>query len=101
MKKIKNRAPQATFHVKKNDEVVIISGAARGKRGKVLQILKQVNRVLVEGINLRKKTVRKSQEKPQGGFIEREAAMHISNVMLAADYDSRRSGAEETKSKKK
>jgi large subunit ribosomal protein L24 len=86
----KPRNAQATFHVRKNDEVVILSGTQQGKRGKVLEVLRSRSRVIVEGVNMIKKSSRKSQEQPQGGIVEREGALHISKVMLAADYDSRR-----------
>lgn len=89
----KPRFAQGKFHIKKNDEVVVLSGTQRGKRGKVLQVLRDRSRVIVEGVNLIKKSARKSQEQPQGGFVEREGALHISKVMLAADYDSRKSAA--------
>jgi large subunit ribosomal protein L24 len=84
------RHPQAKFHIKKHDEVVILSGTQRGKRGKVLEVLRNRGRVIVEGVNFIKKSSRKSQEQPQGGIIEREGALHISKIMLAADYDSRK-----------
>jgi large subunit ribosomal protein L24 len=89
----KARFPQGKFHVKKNDEVVVLSGTQQGKRGKVLQVLRDRNRVIIEGVNFIKKAARKSQEQPQGGIIEREGALHISKVMLAVDYDSRKSVA--------
>lgn len=80
------QVPQTRFHVKKNDEVIVISGSHRGSRGKVLQILTAKNRVLIEGVNLIKKATRKSQQNPQGGLVEREGGIHISNVMRADDY---------------
>src|SRR5476651_2807062 len=86
----KPRNPQAKFHVKKNDEVVILTGTQQGKRGKILEVLRDRSRVIVEGVNFIKKSARKSQEQPQGGIIEREGALHISKIMLAADYDSRK-----------
>ena len=86
----KPRRPQAHFHVKKNDEVVVLTGTQQGKRGKVLEVLRDRSRVIVEGVNMIKKASRKTQEQPQGGIIEREGALHISKVMLAADYDSRK-----------
>jgi large subunit ribosomal protein L24 len=94
----KPRNPQANFHVKKNDEVVVLTGTQQGKRGKVLEVLRDRHRVIVEGVNFIKKSSRKSQEQPQGGIIEREGALHISKVMLAADYDSRK-GATATTAK--
>jgi large subunit ribosomal protein L24 len=86
----KPRNPQAHFHVKKNDEVVVLTGTQQGKRGKVLEVLRDRSRVIIEGVNFIKKSSRKSQEQPQGGIIEREGALHISKVMLAADYDNRK-----------
>jgi large subunit ribosomal protein L24 len=86
----KPRHPQASFHIKKNDEVVVLNGTQQGKRGKVLEVLRSRHRVIVEGVNFIKKAARKSQEQPQGGIVEREGALHISKVMLAADYDSRK-----------
>jgi large subunit ribosomal protein L24 len=86
----KPRNPQAKFHVKKNDEVVILTGTQQGKRGKVLQVLRDRSRVIIEGVNLIKKAARKSQDQPQGGIVEREGALHISKVMLASAYDSRK-----------
>jgi large subunit ribosomal protein L24 len=86
----KPRHAQAKFHVKKNDEVVVLSGTQQGKRGKVLQVLRDRHRVIIEGVNFIKKAARKSQEQPQGGIVEREGALHISKIMLAADYDNRK-----------
>ncbi len=83
-------------HVKKNDLVVVLGGNDRGKRGKILSVNPQRGHVVVEGVRIIKKAVRKSQDKPQGGFQEREASIHISNVMLAESYDKRHS---ETKKK--
>jgi large subunit ribosomal protein L24 len=80
-----------SFHVKKGDEVVIISGTERGKRGRVLQILPRKQRVLVEGAKMMKRHVkqRRDPNAPQGGIIEREGSVHISNVMKVADFDAR------------
>jgi large subunit ribosomal protein L24 len=86
----KPRHAPVKFHVKKNDEVVVLSGTQRGKRGKILEILRSRNRVIVEGVNFIKKATRKSQDQPQGGIVEREGALHISKVMLASAYDSRK-----------
>ena len=94
----KPRFAQGKFHVKKNDEVVVLSGTQQGKRGKVLEVLRDRSRVIVEGVNFIKKAARKSQEQPQGGIIEREGALHISKVMLASAYDSRK-GATKAESK--
>ena len=89
----KPRHAQGKFHVKKNDEVVVLSGTQQGKRGKVLEVLRDRHRVIIEGVNFIKKASRKTQEQPQGGIVEREGALHISKVMLAADYDSRKTAS--------
>jgi len=70
------------LRIKKDDTVVAIRGADVGKTGKVIQVMPERNRALVEGLNLVKKTLRKTQENPQGGIAEKEAAMHLSNLML-------------------
>ncbi|MGZ5545626.1 MAG: 50S ribosomal protein L24, partial [Limisphaerales bacterium] len=72
------------FHVKKGDEVVVIAGSELGKRGKILEIVTKKDRVLVEGVKMMKRHTRKNQNNPQGAIIEREAAIHISNVVLAS-----------------
>lgn len=68
--------------IRKNDEVIIISGSDKGRRGKVLRVFPAKERVLVQGVNLIKKTVKKNQEYPNGTILEKEAPIHISNVML-------------------
>jgi large subunit ribosomal protein L24 len=72
----------AKFHVKKDDIVRVISGADRGKEGKVLQVLRKQNRVIVEGVRIVKKAQRPTQDNPEGGFQEKEGPIHISNVKL-------------------
>ncbi len=88
-KAVKSKEPVLrTLHVKAGDEVVVISGSHRGTRGKVLQIMARQNRILIEGVNLVKRAVRKSQEKPEGGFAERECALPAAKVMLASRWDA-------------
>ena len=77
------------FHVKKGDEVVVIAGTERGKRGKIISALTNKQRVIVEGVKMIKKHQRKSQQHPQGAIIEREGSVHVSNVMLADKFDAR------------
>ena len=89
----KPRNPQAKFHIKKHDEVVVLSGTQRGKRGKVLEVLRDRSRVIIEGVNFIKRHSRKTPNQPEGGIVEREGALHISKVMLASDYDSRRTAS--------
>jgi large subunit ribosomal protein L24 len=69
-------------HVKKGDQVEIITGNHKGAAGKVIEVLRKKNQVLIEGVRMIKKHVRKSQEHPQGQIVEREGPVHISNVKL-------------------
>ena len=66
--------------LRKGDEVLVIAGDDKGSKGKILQVLCEKNRVLVEGINMSKKHERKTQDNPQGAIVEREAPIHYSNV---------------------
>lgn len=77
------------FHVKRGDEVVVLAGTERGKRGKILAVLPKKQRVIVEGVKMIKKHMRKNQQHPQGAIIEREGSVHISNVMAVGDYETR------------
>ena len=70
------------MRIKKNDQVEVISGEYRGKRGRVLKVFPETQRVIVEGINFISRHMRPSQTMPQGGIIKREAPVHVSNVML-------------------
>jgi len=65
-------------------EVVVIAGDHKGSKGKILEVLREKNRVLVEGVNLVKKHERKTQDNPQGSIVEREASIHLSNVKKAS-----------------
>jgi large subunit ribosomal protein L24 len=77
------------FHVKKGDEVVVIAGSDKGKRGKIISVETGKNRVVVEGAHMIKRHTRKSQQNPQGAIVEREGTIHISNVMKAEAFDAR------------
>ena len=76
-------------HVKKGAEVVVISGANKGKRGRIIAVLAKKHRVFVEGVAMIKRHMRKSQQHPQGAIVEREGSVHVSNVMSAAAFDAR------------
>jgi large subunit ribosomal protein L24 len=78
-----------SFHVKKNEEVVVLSGAHKGKRGRIISVLPKKDRVVVEGVAMMKRHTRKSQQHPQGAIIEREGTVHVSNVMSATQFDAR------------
>lgn len=77
------------FHVKRGDDVVVIAGTEKGKRGKIIRVLTGKQRVIVEGVKMIKRHLRKSQQHPQGAIVEREGSVHISNVMRADHYDAR------------
>jgi len=92
--------------IRKGDVVVVISGsrkekngkpALRGQRGKVLFVLKEKQRAVVEGLNMLKKHTRRSQANPNGAIVEREGSIHISNLMRAELYDARKQGKATTK----
>jgi len=67
--------------IRKDDTVLVIAGDQKGARGKVLRVLPEKQRVLVEGVNMVYRHVRKSRPNPQGGRVQKEAPIHISNVM--------------------
>lgn len=81
------------FHVKRGDEVVVIAGTEKGKRGKIIQVVPKKERVIVEGINIIKKHVRRNQQHPEGAILEREGSIHMSNVMKAERFDAKRAKA--------
>jgi len=68
--------------IRKDDMVEVLAGNDRGKRGRVLRVIPDKNRIVVQGVNLRWKHMRKSQQMPQGGRMRREMPLHVSNVML-------------------
>ncbi len=70
------------MHVHKNDTVVVISGNALGKQGKVLKVFPERDRVIIENVNIVKRHTRRSQKNPQGGIVQKEAPIHTSNVMV-------------------
>lgn len=91
------------FHVKRGDEVVVIAGSAKGRRGKVASVLAKRDSVVLEATDERGKEkdeqkslvkpvlhhLRKSQQRPQGGLLWLEGPVHVSNVMLLADWEKR------------
>ena len=81
-------------HVKKGDQVKVISGNHKGDAGRVLRIISKKDQVIVEGVRMIKKHAPKSQDRPQGGIIEREGPIHISNVKLVevANAEAKKAG---------
>ena len=94
---------RARFHVKKGDNVEVISGNFRGSTGKVLQVLPKKQRVLIEGVRLIKRHLRKSQDNPQGKIAEREGPIHVSNVKVIerGERDGKAKGATKAEPKEK
>jgi large subunit ribosomal protein L24 len=76
------------LNLKKNDAVKVISGKARGKSGKILRVLADKKRVIVEGLNLNKKHQKPTQQDQKGGIVDREAPIHVSNLMLISSKTS-------------
>ena len=80
------------YKIKRGDEVVVIAGAHKGKRGKVLEVQREKERVVIEGVNMVKRHRKATKENdPDAGIVEREGPVHYSNVMKAERYDGRRS----------
>jgi len=73
------------MHVKKGDTVVVLTGDSRGETGRVLKVLPEKNKVIVEGLNFVTRHTRPTQTNPQGGRLEKEAPMHASNVKVIAE----------------
>jgi large subunit ribosomal protein L24 len=88
------------FHVKKGDNVEVISGNFRGSSGKILQLLPKKQRVVIEGVRMIKRHLRKSQDNPQGAIAEREGPIHISNVRLIEKTEKKGKAKKEPKAKK-
>jgi large subunit ribosomal protein L24 len=79
------------FHVKKGDEVVVLAGKEKGKRGKIIAVMSDKQRVIIEGVQMIKRHTPKSQQHPQGAIVEREGSVHVSNVMTTTHFDARAS----------
>jgi len=73
------------MHIRRSDTVVVISGKYKGSRGRVLRVYPKENRILVEGVNMIKRHTRPTGRNQQGGIVEREAPIHVSNVMPWCD----------------
>ncbi len=89
------------YKIKKDDTVKIISGNYKGQTGRVLRLIGLNNRALVEGVNKVKKHMRPSQENPQGGIVEKEMSIHISNLMLVEKNTPTKVGFKVSKDGKK
>jgi large subunit ribosomal protein L24 len=78
----KKKHSKAKLHIRKGDTVIVTAGDDRGKTGKVLEVLIERNRAVVEGINVMTKHTKPSAGKPEGGLKKTEAALHVSNLTL-------------------
>lgn len=74
---------QKKVHIKKGDTVVVVTGNSKGQKGKVLEVIREKDRAIVEGVNMVKKHTKPNTKAPQGGILEKEASIHISNLMVA------------------
>jgi large subunit ribosomal protein L24 len=88
------------FHIKRGDTVVVIAGAHKGKRGKVLEVLAAKQRARIEGVAMIKRHLKKSQDHPQGRIVEREGSIHVSNLMSLARWEQTKAGLQEAAAKK-
>ena len=70
------------LHIRKNDTVIVLTGEDKNKTGKVLKVLVDKNRAIVEGVNIVSKSTKPSAQNPQGGIVKQEASIHISNLSL-------------------
>jgi large subunit ribosomal protein L24 len=73
---------QKKLHIKKGDTVFVNAGENKGQQGRVLEVIRKNSRAIVEGVNLVSKHTKPNAKSPQGGIIKKEAAVHISNLML-------------------
>lgn len=88
---------QKKLHIKVGDTVKILSGESRGQEGKILSIDKKKDRAIVEGINMIKKHSKPSASNPEGGIVEKEGTLHISNLMVVNKGVASRIGRKENK----
>jgi large subunit ribosomal protein L24 len=89
------------FHVKKGDNVQVVTGNHKGSVGKILQVFPTKQQVLIEGVRMIKKHTRKSQDNPQGAIIQREGPIHVSNVKKVEEVEATSKAETKTKSKSK
>ena len=70
------------MNVRKNDNVMVVSGNSLGKQGKVLKVFPEKSRIIIEGVNIVKRHSKPSQKNPQGGVVQKEGPIHVSNIMV-------------------
>jgi len=80
---------QKKLHIKKGDTVIVTAGNSKGQQGRVLEVLRNKDRAIVEGVNLASKHTKPNTDTPQGGILKTEAPIHISNLMLVDPSDGK------------
>lgn len=86
----------AKIKIKRDDKVLVIAGEHKGSEGKVIKVMRDQNKVIIEGVNMIKKHAKPSAQNPQGGIVEKEAPIHVSNLSLTtADGEATRVGYRE------
>ncbi|TFH39554.1 MAG: 50S ribosomal protein L24 [Bacteroidia bacterium] len=73
---------QKKLHIKKGDNVIVLSGTSKGQKGRVLEVIRDKERAIVEGVNMVSKHTKPNAQNPQGGIVKKEASVHISNLNL-------------------
>lgn len=73
---------QKKTHIKKGDTVIVITGESKGQKGRVLEVIREKERAIVEGVNMVSKHTKPNAKAPQGGILKKEAPVHVSNLML-------------------
>ncbi|MBI1871388.1 MAG: 50S ribosomal protein L24 [Chlamydiae bacterium] len=86
---MKTETVRIKTYLKKSDTVYALAGKDRGKKGKILQVLHEKNRAIVEGLHFIKRHMRPTQANPQGGMVQKEASVHISNLALFCSHCDR------------
>ena len=89
------------MHIKKGMNVKVISGNHRGQSGKILEVFPKKMKAIVEGVNLKKRSIRPTQDNPAGGFVDREAPLHISNLVAIHNDQATRVGYKKLENGKK
>ena len=89
------------MHIKKGMIVKVISGNHKDQSGKVLEVFPKKMKAIVEGVNFRKRSVRPTQDNPSGGYVDREAPLHLSNLMVVHNDQATRIGYKKLKGGKK
>jgi large subunit ribosomal protein L24 len=85
------------LNIKKGDNVIVLAGDDKGKKGRVSEVIRDKNRVIVEGVNINTKHTKPSTQNPQGGIVKTEGGIHVSNVALLSDGAATRVGRKDVK----